>query len=77
MDALLLGDLVTSIKAGGLVWFIAEFARAIRDDAFTPRSWGVLIHTDLDDEDTEQLDKDLRYVWSQVAPDRPYPGDER
>lgn len=69
-------DLRKSIEWGGERFFVDEFAEAIRSRAFTPTSWGRLTMTDLDPDDDEQLDRDLRYVWSKVAADRPFPGDE-
>ena len=73
----LVEKLAASIRLGGIPWFLDEFAEAIRSGTFTPHIWGVLTQTGLDNDDFEEMDKDLRYIWSKVAPDRPYPGDER
>jgi hypothetical protein len=75
VDELMIESLAQSIQGGRMTWFIGEFAEAIQSGALTPHVWGVLTHTHLDDDDAEQTDKDLRYVWAQVAPGRPYPGD--
>lgn len=76
VDPLLVDSLAESIRGGGMAFFVNEFAAAIRAGVFTPTLWGRLTTTDLDPDDEEQLDKDLRYVWSKVAPGRSYPGDE-
>jgi hypothetical protein len=76
MDDLVIGSLVKTIRGGGSPWFVEEFGEAIRSGALTPHIWGVLTHTDLDDDDYEQTEADLRYVWSQVAPETPYPGEK-
>jgi hypothetical protein len=74
VDALLIGDLVKNIEAGDAPYFVDEFAEAIRYRLLTPHVWGVLTETYLDHDDYEQTDEDLRYVWSQVAPGKPFPG---
>lgn len=75
VDALLIESLAKSLRNGAMPWFVDEFADAIGSSALTPHVWGVLTQTDLDDDDYAETDKDLRFVWSQVAPDRPFPTD--
>lgn len=69
-------DLRRAIDAGGERSFVSEFAEAVRAGVFTPTLWGQLTRTDLDPDENAQMDADLRHVWTNVAPDQPFPGDE-
>jgi hypothetical protein len=73
MDDQGLDDLGKDVRNGALSWFPDEFADAIRAGAFTPPIWEKLVDVSVDEE--EILDEYLRLVWSNVAPDRPYPLD--
>jgi len=68
-----LKDLTTDVEHGGLAWFPAEFSQALIAGVFTPDLWGRLTQTGLDRDDQDQLDADLRAVWSHAAPGQPYP----
>jgi hypothetical protein len=70
-----LESLGRDVAHGSLAWFPAEFAAAIRAGVFTPELWGRLTETGLDDDETDQLDEDLRRVWAHAAPGQPYPLD--
>mgnify|MGYP001213163221 CR=1 FL=1 len=69
-------DLGRVVRRGDKPWFVTEFEAALQAGAFTPQWWGTtLYHDEWTDEDADELDRDLRLVWTAIAPDRPYPLD--
>jgi hypothetical protein len=72
LDDAAVQSLAVDVRHGAYPWFVDEFAAAIRDETFTPELWRDLV----DVERTEETDDDLRAIWSQVAPELPYPRDE-
>lgn len=62
------------VRKPALTWFPAEFERLLRAGAFTTGWWGrVLYRDDWTDEETPELHRDLREIWTAVAPGKPYP----
>lgn len=68
-----LKDLQSDVARGSMGWFPDAFEAAINAGVFTPELWASLTLTGLKDDKFDRLDKNLRRVWSHVAPGRPFP----
>jgi hypothetical protein len=75
MNEITIADLAADVAEGQLAWVTDELADAIRAKSITPAIWDRLTDTGLDEDDYEALNTDLRFVWSTIAPCRPYPTD--
>jgi len=73
MEAKSLDEFAHVIQQGGLPWFPDAFAQAMTDGIFTPDTWDRITETDLEEDDFDQVETDLRVVWAHTAPDRPFP----
>jgi hypothetical protein len=64
------------VADGRMAWFRDEFRTALLDGDFTPAIWEDLTGSAVDyPEEPELLDKDLREVWTAIAPGEPFPLD--
>ncbi|HEY1175525.1 MAG TPA: hypothetical protein VGF17_05160 [Phytomonospora sp.] len=68
-------DLAKTARLPAYDWLAGEFEEALLAGAFTTETWGVCYNGGLDPEDTDLVDRDLRYFWAAIFPERPYPLD--
>jgi hypothetical protein len=66
--------LAHDVRQPNLRWFPAEFERLLRAGGPSVQWWGTkLYRDDWTDDEADLLDRDLRLIWTAIAPGRPYP----
>jgi len=74
MNTATIAALAATIRSGGLDWFVDEFKKAMRNKAITVAGWNQLTSQNIADTDRTLVEKDAKYVWTEVAPNEPFPG---
>jgi hypothetical protein len=68
--------LAHDVRQPNLAWFPDEFERLLRAGGPSVQWWGSkLYRDDWTDDEADLLERDLRAIWTAVAPGRPYPLD--